>query len=489
MSVRHALGFSQRAMAEELGVVHGAVGLWETEKRKIPGPVLKLIELYERELGLEALPKAKPALDRLDSTWLSRTAKISGTGAKIVGKVFIDGLRKISCSESDAYLIRAKTQKAVAKQIVETFGSLKGLPHKLGQLISYMDVEALPEVRDMYAELQHLTPPMKAATIAEVIVEEFKKTPNQLFDEWSPEPFAAASIGQVHKALTKDGREVAVKVQYPGIYEIIQSDLKNAAIIDRMGAVIVRNHESGNILEELTERFLDECDYTLEAVNQMEIRKIHSDNPKIIIPEVVDELSTRRVLTMEYFEGERFQEFRETATQKAKNDTACTIWDHAFVSAIGHGVFNGDPHPGNYLFKDGKVIFLDYGCVKRIPQNLYKHWKNFLYSIATDNQAGVNHEVVATKIAPDPNRFDFDMFYKLMRDWYYPCYCDKPFTFTRDFVSLQWKEMMEKFPKIGKIRFPKELLFFNQLRWGLYSILADLGVTANWSERFLNLLQ
>lgn len=488
LKIRQELHLSQREMADELGVVHGAIGLWETGKRKIPGPVVKLIELYEEELGLHEHASAVDLVEELESTWLARTVKLCNTGAKVTSKLMLDRFRGIFGSQDESNRIRRKTQIAVAKQIVDTLGTLKGLPHKLGQLISYMDVEAPAEVKDIYATLQHLAPPMAPSVVADVIVSEFKKTPNQLFASWNQIPFAAASIGQVHLATTRGNENVAVKIQYPRIKEILRADLKNAALLDQIGSVIVRNHKSGNLMEELSERFLNECDYKLEAQNQMEMRSIYSKTPGIIIPKVFFDLSSDLVLTMEYFEGKKFSEFRKESSQKEKDRAAQIIWDYAFESSIKHRIFNGDPHPGNYLFQDHGIVFLDYGCVKRLSPKVSTEWKKFLWGIAHDKRDVVKEAIFAMDIVPQPKQFHFDVFYELMRKWYYPCYSKKPFTFTRIFVSERWEETKTKYTKIGKTCFPKEHLFLNQLQWGLYAILADLNATAIWSEHFLPLL-
>lgn len=484
IAVRQALSFSQREMAEELGVVHGAVGLWEGGKRRIPGPVIKLIELYEEELGLaENRQKVEP-LEKIESTWLARTIKLCNTGVQLSGKYVMAGLRDVLQSDDGANRIRSQTQAAIAKQIVHTFGTLKGLPHKLGQILSYMDVDATADVRRIYATLQDLTPPMTGAMVADCIVREFRKTPNQLFAKWSEKPFAAASIGQVHRATTHDGQVVAVKVQYPRIREIIQADLKNASVLDRLAGILVRQYESGNLVEELAERFLDECDYTLEARQQMLMRQHHAKNPRILIPQVHADLSSKAVLTMDYVEGERFADFQRRAGQAEKNRAAAVIWDYACQSMLQHRLFNTDPHPGNYLFTKDAVAFLDYGCVKSIPSATHKPWKKFLWGVAHHQKEVVKEAVHAMNIVSNPRKFDFEIFYELMQEWYYPCYCNKPFTFTREFLAAR-KNSGEKFAKIGKVCLPKEHLFLNQLQWGLYAVLADLNATNNWSERYL----
>lgn len=487
-NLRKALGFSQREMAEEFGVVHGAIGLWESGKRKMPGPVLKLIALYEDELAIQQNRENRQILESVEKSWLSRTIKISSAGARIAGRMMMDNLRAIAKSEDTTNRIRMTTKEAIAKQIVETFGTLKGLPHKIGQLLSYMDMDAPDTIRDTYSKLQHITPPMKPSLIADIIIEEFGKTPNQMFKKWESEPFAAASIGQVHRAYIPEGIQVAVKIQYPGIVDIIHSDLKNAQILDKLSSLLFRNHTKNELCEELTERFLDECNYKLEAKNQTKIKEIHKENPEIIIPKVFEKYSSKRVLTMEYLEGKNFADFRDTESQERINKAALTIWDHAFSSAIKHKIFNGDPHPGNYLFPENGVIFLDYGCTKVFHRDFFKDWIIFLKAVTSGNKAGVKEAIIKMKILTDEKHFNHDDFFDLMRAWYYPCYTNKKFKFTKEFVSNHWKTMRKWRTGKMKMYFPKELLFINQLQWGLYAVLADLKAEAIWSKHFLPLL-
>ncbi|MBI2343723.1 MAG: AarF/ABC1/UbiB kinase family protein [Deltaproteobacteria bacterium] len=484
------MNFSQRDMAEELGVVHGAIGLWESGQRKIPGPVRKLMALYEQELGVgrPTAIEGFPQLEELETGWLARTSRLSATGLRVVGRTLMAILRERLHAAGDDNPIRARTQTAIARQLVETFGTLKGLPHKLGQLLSYMDLKASADVRAEYAQLQHLTPPMAPNVIAEILVEEFRQTPQQLFAEWESVPCAAASIGQVHRAKTHAGEAVAVKVQYPGIRKIIEADLKNAAVIERLGATLVRHVEPGRLLEELSLRFLEECNYELEGRHLERFRALHASDPRIEIPRVYPELTTTRVLTTAYVDATPYQPFRASATVAQRDFAGTVIWDHAWRSALCHRVFQADPHPGNYLFRDEAVVFLDYGCVKEIPEGLHAVWKAFLRSIVANDPQAMAETLVAMRIVPDPDKFDFAHFFLLMRAWYEPCYCDRPFTFTREFVAGRWAAQLKEYPQPTQMHFPHELLFINQLQWGLYAVLADLQATANWTRHFVPLL-
>ena len=188
--------------------------------------------------------------------------------------------------------------------------------------------------------------------------------PEQAFAEWDPEPIAAASIGQVHRAITHDGRAVAVKVQYPGIAEAIAADLANVALLRRMLKITAPSQDVDALLAELRDRVLEEIDYRREAANQELFADYFEGHPTIIVPRVVAELSTRRVVTSDLAVGARFAEL-ESWSQDEKDLAAETIYRFVFRSLYELHAFNGDPHPGNYLFHgEGRVTFFDFGLVK-----------------------------------------------------------------------------------------------------------------------------
>jgi predicted unusual protein kinase regulating ubiquinone biosynthesis (AarF/ABC1/UbiB family) len=198
-----------------------------------------------------------------------------------------------------------------------------------------------------------------------VILEEMGAPPEEVFAEWDGVPIAAASIGQVHRAMTRDGRAVAVKVQYPGIADAIASDLANLDLATVVLPMVWRSLDAEALATELRARLTEELDYALEAKNQRDFAGWYRDHPTIHVPDVVDELSTARVLTSELAPGVRFHEL-ESWSQHERDLAAETIYRFVFRSFYRHHAFNGDPHPGNYLFEPGgRVTFLDFGLVKR----------------------------------------------------------------------------------------------------------------------------
>ena len=192
--------------------------------------------------------------------------------------------------------------------------------------------------------------------------------PEDMFADFSPEPVASASIGQVHRARLKTGQDVAVKVQHPGIAEAMENDLQSAGLIEGTLAKFagMRKFNSKHILEEMRQRFREELDYGLEANRQTQFRSLFEGVPQVHIPEVFHGYCTGRVLTTEWVDGLTFDEACQSEPQE-RMEWASTLWHFVYRSNLLGGYFNADPHPGNYIFQDdGRVTFLDFGCIQPI---------------------------------------------------------------------------------------------------------------------------
>ena len=244
---------------------------------------------------------------------------------------------------------------------------MKGVLMKAGQLISFI-FETLPDdAQAALATLQADAAPMAPTLAAGVVESELGMPPERAFLDWTDLPVAAASIGQVHRAVTPDGIDVAVKVQYPGVHHAIESDLDAAEMMYAMfSAMMLKGLDAKGLVDELRARMREELDYQLEARNVEEFGHMFAGHPWVRVPRLVPEFSTRKLLTTEWVDGLSFDEFRRTASPATKQRAGEVIWRFAQHAVLRHGVFNGDPHPGNYKFHhDGSVTFLDYGLVKR----------------------------------------------------------------------------------------------------------------------------
>jgi predicted unusual protein kinase regulating ubiquinone biosynthesis (AarF/ABC1/UbiB family) len=261
-----------------------------------------------------------------------------------------------------------------AMKMVGALGQMKGAAMKLGQFASFIDTDFLPpEYAEIYqeqlAKLRTDAPPMPWEKVEKVLDEEYEGEPlSELFSEFEQEAFAAASIGQVHRAQLLDGRRVAVKIQYPGIAEALEADLRNAGTIVRLARALAPGLDAKAIANELRERVMEELDYEYEAQNQRSFARAYLDHPFVYVPEVVTRLSRRRVLVTELVEGIGFEEIKQLPDEE-RSRFGEIVYRGSFGSIYHLQHFNADPHPGNYiLLDDGRVAFLDFGMTKKLDR-------------------------------------------------------------------------------------------------------------------------
>ncbi|MGI9094624.1 MAG: ABC1 kinase family protein, partial [Thermoleophilaceae bacterium] len=258
-----------------------------------------------------------------------------------------------------------------AERMVDTLGTMKGAAMKIGQLASFIDTEFLPpEYRELYqdklADLRTSAPPMPWKQVRSVLDEEWEDPVEELFEGFSHDAAAAASIGQVHRATLPDGREVAVKIQYPGVAEALRADMQNAGMIMRLAKALAPGLDAKAAAAELKERVLEELDYEYEAQNQRAFSRGYRGHPFIYVPDVITRLSRGRVLVTEWVDGVGFDEVKERP-QPERDRFAEIVFRFCFGSVYHLQHFNADTHPGNYiLMNDGKVAFIDFGMTKQL---------------------------------------------------------------------------------------------------------------------------
>ncbi len=392
-------------------------------------------------------------------------------------RVFADAERK---EELDRRFQIETTEQAVA-----LLGDMKGAMMKVGQMASYLD-QGMPEnVRHTLAQLQQDAPPMSVALASEVLAAELGCPPNEAFAEFDPDPIAAASIGQVHRALTHDGRAVAVKIQYPGVDEAIGSDLATADVVFRGLAVMFPGLEPEPVVAELKARLSEELDYEKEAANQRMFAAFYHDHPYIHIPHVVDELSTRRVLTTELATGARFDEV-QTWSQDERNLAAETIYRFAFGSIYRLGAFNGDPHPGNYLFRPGgEVTFLDFGLVKQFTGESLAGFEKMLSSIVLEPDPAVFRRTVEDlgllkRDAP----FDDEKVVQYFSHFYEFVATPGQYTITEEYATATVRHIFDPTGEFADIRkaanVPSDFVIIQRINLGLYAIFGQLNATGDW---------
>jgi len=415
----------------------------------------------------------------------ARSAAIAGVGAKAGGQYALHRARRLFASVERQTELDAAFELQTAESIANALGDMKGAMMKLGQMASYLDQGMSEPVRQALAELQHNAPPMTAALAAQVVREELGTEPEELFATWDPKPIAAASIGQVHRAITHDGRAVAVKVQYPGVGEAIRADLGNAGMLFGAMAMLFPGLEPGPLVAELRDRLVEELDYRIEADNQRLFAHFYEGHPFIHIPEVVGELSAERVLTTELAEGVRFSEV-EGWSQTERDLAAEAVFRFVFGSLYRLHAFNGDPHPGNYLFcPGGRVTFLDFGLVKRFTSAEVDLIGSMLEAMVVHRDIKAYRRLVEEigMLAPG-NTFTDDEIQDYFGHFYDFVQRDEVSTLTPEYASETVRRFFDASGPHGPImkaaNVPPTFVIIQRINLGLYAIFGQLRATANW---------
>ena len=446
-----------------------------------------LAALAQKQL---ADPVVRRRLERSARVWrLTARNGLRYAGHRVRGAAADDARR----SELDAQFA-LRTAEDVAREL----GEMKGALMKAGQLVSFV-VEALPEpAQHALASLYADAPPMAPSLAEQVVREELGHDPEHVFLDWSAEPVAAASIGQVHRAVTRDGREVAVKVQYPGVADAITADLANAErLYALLGQFTLKGVDTTAVIDELRDRMVEELDYRKELANQTSLRAEYSGHPWVRIPEVLPAYSASRVITSEWVDGLPWAVMMERTEGDAEQRRLIgeMVWRFAQHSIHRLGLFNGDPHPGNFLFHlprhggDLSVTFLDFGLVKRWTPGEWDELSPCLDAII------VHRDPERSVVAMERSGFlsaghglDPADVYEYVSAPYRPYLVDE-FTFDRDFM----RDTLERItaldgplaPVAAALNLPPSFVILNRVVWGVSALLGKLGVTAPWRAMLL----
>jgi predicted unusual protein kinase regulating ubiquinone biosynthesis (AarF/ABC1/UbiB family) len=420
-------------------------------------------------------------------TWVGRSATVAKLGAKVGATYASTAARKAFASAERRVELDRARELTTAAQVADELGHMKGALMKLGQMASYLD-DGLPEpLRLALAQLQSNAPPMSSDLAAGVVERELGAAPERVFAEWDPDPIAAASIGQVHRAVAVDPitgleRPVAVKVQYPGVDDAIAADLRNA---DMLGLVLKQGFgglDPTEMVDEIKLRLAEELDYTLEATNQARFADYYRGHPFIHVPEVVPGLSTRRVLTTELVNGHTWAEL--LTWDRAERDLAGeAIFRFVFRSLYRMRAFNGDPHPGNYLFHgNGKVTFLDFGLVKHFTPGEMTTFASMVEAAALLGDAATFRQIVedAGMLRRDAP-VSTDEVGEYFAHFYEPVRVDREMTWSGEYASSIVRHTFDRSSPIAQFAtVPRAFVFIQRINLGLYALLGELGSTGNY---------
>jgi predicted unusual protein kinase regulating ubiquinone biosynthesis (AarF/ABC1/UbiB family) len=439
----------------------------------------------EEDAGADALPTGR----------LIRASKAAGAVGPSSVRFFTTLATNVMRSPDDAYELLLRRHEDIADNTLTVLGELRGGALKIGQLASFVDVDLIPpEFRSVYqdklADLRDSAPPMSWNKIKKVLDGEWDEPVESLFEDFEHEAVAAASIGQVHRAVLPDGRRVAVKIQYPEIATALEADLGTAqgltAIATPMAKAMMPGIDPRMLIGEVRELVLEELDYELEAQHQRTFARAYRGHPFIYVPDVVTSLSRRRVMVSEWVDGIRFPEIQKLP--EAERDRIGEIIMRFYFHSMDYvGRFNTDSHPGNFLLReDGSVAFIDFGNVKVCSPEWLRNGNRAMRAVIEGDKEGFTDAVVDLGYVRRREHLDVDWLLeqvKLAGDWFLS---DREVRIETEYVAHIIAQVMDpKFISRGlrvarDLKIPAEEVWYRRVEIGVFAVLGQLRAARNW---------
>jgi predicted unusual protein kinase regulating ubiquinone biosynthesis (AarF/ABC1/UbiB family) len=421
---------------------------------------------------------------------VQRAAKLISTGAKVGGN-YVKYMAKRAFGDENA---REELDEANADDIYKSLSELKGSALKVAQIMS-MDKNILPQaMQDKFSLAQYSAPPLSYPLVVKTFQHYFNQSPTDLFDTFTKNAVNAASIGQVHRA-EKDGKVLAVKVQYPGVADSVKSDLRMVKPF-AMSMLGLKDAEVKPYFEEVEAKLLEETDYELELNQSIEMADKCASLDGVIFPKYYPEWSSKRILTMDWIEGKHLKEFLKTEpSQEERNSIGQRLWDLYDFQVNTVRAIHADPHPGNFIItEDGKIGLIDFGCIKRIPDDFYQRYFQLINtSVITDDEQlrelYYDLEFIYRDESEEAQRLFFDVFKATMSLLTRP-FMSSQFDFSDERYFKELYEMGESLKsrkelrKNGLARGSRHILYINRTYFGLFALLNDLKATVQTNTSF-----
>jgi predicted unusual protein kinase regulating ubiquinone biosynthesis (AarF/ABC1/UbiB family) len=427
--------------------------------------------------------------DKIPTSRVARTTRVGRLAAGQAVRQFGTRAANLARSDDKAQAALDRRQVQTAEQIVAVLGTMKGAAMKLGQVMSFLDVGLVPEefreeFQEKLAALRDAAPKVSFQQMKKVIEDEYDEPLDEVFETFDPVPIAAASIGQVYKARMPDGRDVAVKVQYPGVASAVRADMQNLGMILRLMKRIAPGLDPQALGDEIRTRIDEELDYELEAANQRTLARIFRNHPFIVVPDVITRLSRERVVVSEYVVGRGFEEIKQLP-QEERDRIGEMIFRFYFGCMYRHHQFSGDPHPGNsMLLDDGRMAFLDFGLFKKIPAEVAQ----FELDVQRLGSEGRAQELIKLLhdggFIGDPSFYTEDKIMAQFQDltWWYTT--DEEILLTPEVATEVLIQMSDPRSRHwGSMRhetLPPDHLFGRRLETLTLAVLGQLRAKANW---------
>ncbi|PHQ28244.1 ABC1 kinase family protein [Leeuwenhoekiella nanhaiensis] len=420
-------------------------------------------------------------IDYIPTNKIQRASQLVKTGIKVGGNYAKYYGKKAFNSE----LTREELDDENAEDIYDGLKSLKGSALKVAQMLS-MEKNILPKAYvEKFSLSQFSVPPLSAALVRKTFKNYLNKYPEELYDTFATQSVNAASIGQVHQA-TKDGKKLAVKIQYPGVADSISSDL---ALVKPVASRMfnLKGKDKEKYFKEVEDKLLEETDYVLEVKQSQEITEKCSVIPNLKFPQYYPELSSERIITMDWMEGEHLSEFTARNTDKeAADQVGQTLWDFYMYQMHHLKAVHADPHPGNFLVdEEHNLIAIDFGCIKQVPEEFYTP-----YFELADPENINNPEVFTEKMfeleilreedSPEELKFFSELFHEMLSLFTQPFHLDT-FDFSDETFFARIADLSDKYSKDTQLRKmngnrgSKHFLYINRTFFGLYNLMHDLG--------------
>ena len=420
------------------------------------------------------------SIDKIPTGKIGRTSKLVQTGAKIGGNY----LKYYSKKAVNKELTRDDLDRNNASDIYDGLKSLKGSALKVAQMLS-MEKSLLPSAYvEKFSLAQFSVPPLSAPLVRKTFKKYNGNYPEELYDEFTSQSVNAASIGQVHRA-TKDGKKLAVKIQYPGVADSISSDLAMVKpIATRM--FNLQGKDSEKYFKEVEGKLLEETDYVLEVKQSKAISEACKHIPNLKFPQYYEDLSSERIITMDWMDGQHLSEFvKENKDQEKANKVGQALWDFYMFQMHGLKEVHADPHPGNFLVdKAGKLIAIDFGCIKKVPDDFYVPYFELAKKENINNPEFFNEKLYELEILREDDteneiRYFSALFHEMLNLFTSPFHSET-FDFSDEGFWNSITRLSEKYSKDEELRKmngnrgSKHFLYINRTFFGLYNLLHDL---------------
>ncbi|MCW3009455.1 MAG: AarF/ABC1/UbiB kinase family protein [Solirubrobacterales bacterium] len=420
---------------------------------------------------------------------LSRSARVGRLAAGQAARQLGTRATNVARSEDGKRKALEKRQVETAEQIVAALGTMKGAAMKLGQVMSFLDVGLVPEeYREEFqlklAALQNAAPKVAFKDMKKVLEGEYGEKLDAVFQSFDPMPIAAASIGQVYRATLPDGRDVAVKVQYPGVAQAVRADMQNLGMILRLMRSVAPGLDPKALGDEIRMRIGEELDYELEAANQRSLARIYKGHPFIVVPDVVSELSHEKVVVSEFVDGRGFEEIK-TLPQEERDRLGEIVFRFYFGCMYRHRQFSGDPHPGNsLLLRDGRMAFLDFGLFKRIPASVAERELAMVRASLDSDAGALAAQLRDAGFVLESARYSDEQLLEQFRDltWWYTT--DEVVALDPEIATQVMIDMSDPrsrhFAQMRHESMPPDHLFGRRLEVLTLAVLGQLRARNNW---------